>query len=365
MKICNLSLCLNKGGAENVISILSNKWSEKNEVSIILLINKNKWPIQYKLKKKIKIYDLDLYSKSKNIFIAFVSNFKRVLKIRRIIKKINPDVLISHCSREITLSYFATLFLDVRIIGYIHSHPKLVKETSYFWRLLTYIAFSLINSCIIFSVSNKKYLPFLAKKKSKIIFNVSNENKKILVQNNYNNKNIIIIGSFIDVKNHICAIKVFKTLNQEFKDWSMTILGDGPLRKSYHKIIKQLDLQSKIYLPGVTNNIYQYIEKSSIFLLPSKSEGLSLSLIESIKSGLPVVISNCSEAQNELVKKNKCGIVYKKNNKQDLLNTLRYLMQNVNLRKKFGKNSINLSKKISNDEIFKNWDKLLKKTNDS
>ena len=155
MKICNLLLCLNKGGAENVATILSNEWSKKNhDISLVLLTDRKKWPFAYQLNKNIKVYDLDLYSKSDNFFQALKKNIKRLRKIRKILTKINPDIVIAHCSREITLTFLSTLFLKINIMGYIHSHPKLVKEKSFLWKIFTYLSFSFIKHCIIFSKSS-------------------------------------------------------------------------------------------------------------------------------------------------------------------------------------------------------------------
>ena len=65
MKICNLLLCLNKGGAENVATILSNEWSKKNhDISLVLLTDRKKWPFAYQLNKNIKVRD---YSVNENI----------------------------------------------------------------------------------------------------------------------------------------------------------------------------------------------------------------------------------------------------------------------------------------------------------
>ena len=365
MKICNLLLCLNKGGAENVATILSNEWSKKNhDISLVLLTDRKKWPFAYQLNKNIKVYDLDLYSKSDNFFQALKKNIKRLRKIRKILTKINPDIVIAHCSREITLTFLSTLFLKINIMGYIHSHPKLVKEKSFLWKIFTYLSFSFIKHCIIFSKSSNSFLPLLARKKSIVIENVSNENLNEKLQIDCSIKNIIIVGSFIEVKNHLFAIRAFSNLQNQFEDWTLTIVGDGPLKLEYLNLIKKLNLEKKIFLPANIDNIYEFYSKASIFLLPSLSEGMSLSLLEAIKFRLPVIISNCSESQNEILTNNYNSIIYKKNSIEDLTLSIKNLMSDRKLRETMSANLEFISNKISNKKIIEKWEIILEKRNE-
>ena len=55
MKICNVILCLNAGGAENSATIISNHLSKKHKVYFLLFIKRKSWPIFYKLRKKLKL----------------------------------------------------------------------------------------------------------------------------------------------------------------------------------------------------------------------------------------------------------------------------------------------------------------------
>lgn len=360
MKICNILLCLNPGGAENVAAKLSNIWSKQgHDVSVILFVN-NSYPIFYHLDSRVKVINLDIYFQSKNFLSSIINNLKRILLIRKHFKFIKPDIIIAHCSREITLSFFANLFLNFKLIGYIHSNPKnITKEKSIMWKFLTYVSFSLINHCIVFSENSKKYLPVLAKKKSMSFLNLYTENQNMLSPN-YNLKNIIIVGSFIEVKNHIIIFKIFSKILKNFPDWTLTIVGDGPLKNEYQKIITYHNIDKNIFFPGTTEDVYSYYNKASIFILPSLSEGLSLSLMEASSFGLPCIISDCSESHNQIIIHDKNGYIYKKNSSKELYNFLINLISNEDLRKKFGNFAIKNSLKFSNKKTIDKWSIFLK-----
>jgi GalNAc-alpha-(1->4)-GalNAc-alpha-(1->3)-diNAcBac-PP-undecaprenol alpha-1,4-N-acetyl-D-galactosaminyltransferase len=360
MKICNIILCLNAGGAENAATIISNHLSKNHEVSFLLFVKREKWPIFYKLDNKIKVIDLDIFKKSFNFILAIKNNIKRILVIRKKIKKIDPDVIIAHCSREIVLTFISTLFLKKKIIGYIHSDPsRLIKENSKTWLFFSYIAFSLINHCIIFSNETKKKLPFLAKRKSIIIPNVSSEVNEI--KKDYKEKNIIMIGSLISLKNHKFVINNFKKILEKFPKWKLTIIGDGPLKKNLKSLVKKNKLVKNIFLIGNKKNIFQYFRKASIFLLSSISEGMNLSLIEAIKFGLPVISSECSVSHKKLIIQNHNGFLYKQNSTKNFIKYLSILINSEKKRKKFGRASIKVSRKFRNRFILEKWNKILEK----
>ena len=360
MKICNVILSLNAGGAENAASIISNHFSKKFKVSFLVFIKRKQWPFFYNLEKNITVRELDLYKKSKNIISAFFLNFKRIYKIRKNIKKINPDVIIAHCSREIVLTFFATLMMNKKIIGYIHSDPKtLIKEKSTIWLVLTYFSFILISHCIVFSRQAKSQLPFLAQKKAFILPNVSSECKK--KKKNYKNKNIIMVGSLINIKNHSFVINNFTKITKQFPNWTLTIIGDGPLKGSLKRLIKKNNLSKSVFLVGNKKNIFNYFDKASIFLLSSISEGMNLSMLEAAKYGLPIISSDCSSSHKKLLIHNTNGFLYKRQSNSQFLKYLCNLINNENMRKKFGEKSIKLSKKFKNKNILKQWDSILNK----
>ena len=76
MKICNVILCLNAGGAENTATIISNYLSKKHKDYFLLFIKRKSWPIFYKLRKNIKIIDLNIFKNSQNLFLAI----KKILR---------------------------------------------------------------------------------------------------------------------------------------------------------------------------------------------------------------------------------------------------------------------------------------------
>ena len=79
---------MGKGGAERVISILANALIDENDVSILINTKENQ---AYDLDKKIKLLELD----KKYISIALFRNIKRIWTSAKILKKEQPDIIVS------------------------------------------------------------------------------------------------------------------------------------------------------------------------------------------------------------------------------------------------------------------------------
>lgn len=67
--------------------------------------------------------------------------------------------------------------------------------------------------------------------------------------------------------------------------------------------------KEKIIMPGFIDNIYEYYKAMDIFLLPSRSEGFSLALLEAAASGLPIIASNIP-GNDEFIEHKKNGLLF-------------------------------------------------------
>ncbi|WP_404309363.1 GT4 family glycosyltransferase PelF [Neorhodopirellula lusitana] len=69
----------------------------------------------------------------------------------------------------------------------------------------------------------------------------------------------------------------------------LRIIGDGPERASLENLVQSLGLQNAVEFMGQRNDVAALLAEASVFVLPSLSEGISLTLLEAMARGLPVV----------------------------------------------------------------------------
>lgn len=94
----------------------------------------------------------------------------------------------------------------------------------------------------------------------------------------------------------------------------------------------------KIIMPGFIDNIYEYYKAMDIFLLPSRSEGFSLALLEAAASGLPIIASNIP-GNDEFIENGKNGLLFNISKPDELTEDILKLANDRKLAGEFGINA--------------------------
>lgn len=104
-------------------------------------------------------------------------------------------------------------------------------------------------------------------------------------------ENIVLlsVGELNDNKNHITPIRALVKLNN--KNIKYLIAGKGPLEGYLKEEIKKLGLENQVKLLGYRNDIYELNKIIDIFVFPSKREGLSVALMESLACQKTIICS--------------------------------------------------------------------------
>jgi glycosyltransferase involved in cell wall biosynthesis len=98
-------------------------------------------------------------------------------------------------------------------------------------------------------------------------------------------------------------------LAMAFPKWNLRIVGDGPMFQDLQKLIKELELESRISMPGFVKDIRSEYESAELFVIPSRFEAFGLVTAEAMSHGIPVIgFSDCS-GTNELIDSFKTGIL--------------------------------------------------------
>jgi len=90
----------------------------------------------------------------------------------------------------------------------------------------------------------------------------------------------------------------------------------------------------KIIMPGFIDNIYEYYKAMNMFLLPSRSEGFSLALLEAAASGLPIIASDIP-GNDEFIDDKRNGLLFNISKHEELENKIIELAGNTSLAKKY------------------------------
>jgi len=94
-------------------------------------------------------------------------------------------------------------------------------------------------------------------------------------------------------------------------------------------------VKEKLIMPGFVDIIYEYYKAMDIFLLPSRSEGFSLALLEAAASGLPIIASDIP-GNDEFIEHSKNGLLFDISKPEELTQDILKLANDQKLAGKFG-----------------------------
>lgn len=100
---------------------------------------------------------------------------------------------------------------------------------------------------------------------------------------------VVSVGELNKNKNHSAVIKALKKINNP--NIFYLICGHGPLKDKLKFLIQDLDLFLYVKLLGYRSDIQEILKVSDLFVFPSYREGLSVSLMEAMIAGLPIICS--------------------------------------------------------------------------
>ena len=93
-------------------------------------------------------------------------------------------------------------------------------------------------------------------------------------------------------KNHAFLLKVFEEYRKIDKKSLLILVGEGPLRVSIERQIKELGLSDSVMMLGIRDDVPDLLNVFDVFVLPSLSEGLGIVLIEGQINGLNCLVSD-------------------------------------------------------------------------
>ncbi len=117
---------------------------------------------------------------------------------------------------------------------------------------------------------------------------------------------ILAVGRLEAQKDFPMLIQAFARV-RKLKPARLMILGTGSQQLELETLVRQLNLEEDVALPGFVDNPYAYMSKAAVFVLSSVWEGLGNVLIEAMATGVPVISTNCKSGPEEILDYGKYG----------------------------------------------------------
>ncbi|MFO0813520.1 MAG: glycosyltransferase [Gemmatales bacterium] len=103
---------------------------------------------------------------------------------------------------------------------------------------------------------------------------------------------IATVARFHPVKDHESLIRAFSQLATHYPDVDLLLAGDGSLRDQLVSLVRSLSIEARVKFLGVRSDVPEILQAVDIFALTSLCEAASLTLLEAMAAGLPVVVTD-------------------------------------------------------------------------
>jgi len=346
-KIIFVAQTLNRGGAERVVSLLSQEFERIGyDVKIALFNDK----IQYQYGGEIININTP---PSANYFIKLIRIYQRVKRLKKIFRDERPDYIFSFMES----CNFASILTGEKVLVSIRNNPN--KKHNWYQKILIKFLYKFKNVKKVVAVS-KEIENILNKDYS--LKNTTTILNPIIIDNTYKIQEdlskyqpyIVSVGRLNKQKNFEMLIEAYlKTKIQE--NAKLLIVGEGSQRIELEQLIKKLKLEKKVLLIGQKENVKDYYLQSDMYVLSSSFEGFPNVLVEALSNSCACIATNCPTGPAEIITNEQNGLLVENENQDAMNKAIDRLYLDEELKNSFKNNAQKSIKHLKLETIAKEW----------
>lgn len=323
------------GGAQSHVRDLLQGFCEKYEVH--LAIGKEGALTEAVKTLPIKIHLLPSLARPINP----LKDLQAVNQCQQLLKQLQPDLIHAHSSKAGIVARIAGVIYNIPTIftahgwGFSHGTPVVRRQIA----LITEkIGAKLGDRVICVSESDRNLALNLGigTPEELVTIRYGIENKPLPLANlSQDPPRLIMVARFNEQKDQATLLQAIAKLKQKKLRFHLDLVGNGPSRETCESLAKHLQISDYVSFLGDRLDVPDLLARSQIFILSTHYEGLPISILEAMRSGLPVVATEVNGVPEEVIH-NQTGFVVPHANVNALASVLASLINNSQLRKEMG-----------------------------
>lgn len=343
---------LRKGGAERVFVNLAGYFRE--EGYRVVMVTQYRKEEEYILPDGVEriISDIDEEKVSSSRVVNFL---RRLNKLHAIWKEQKPDLVLSCIGKNNFMAVVTSMGTKTKPVVSVVGEAK----EEYPGRGMRMLADFLFSRAAGVVLQTERSRSFFCKKVGEKAVILPNSLNPAFIRPRFEGereKKIVSVGRMDANKNHEMQLRAFAALRDKYPEYELVIYGDGELRTYIEETARKLGIGERVFLPGVVPDVAARIERASLFLLTSYSEGVSNALIEALALGLPVIATDVpSGGTEELMVNGKNGLVIPAGDLEALTEAMDRLLGDESYADRLGREAARIQETLSPERVNTLW----------
>ena len=352
---------LEQGGAERVVSNLSNEFAKGSDEIIVA----TEWygEDEFALSDAVRRIHVGLREEDENKS-RLSKAYLRLKYLRDAIKEEKPDVVIAFAQKAIYRSLFAAKGIKTPVIVCVRTDPVTHYDRPVD-RLVMPFIYSRPNGAVFQTTGQRDFFGPKWRRISTIILNPIND-KYFLYKDGSKvrsikdkPKTIVQHARLVDFKNQPMLIDAFMKVHEKYPEYDLKIYGpdsfDGTKEILENKI-REYKADEFIRLMGGSDELEKLVPEAAIYAFSSDWEGLPNTLLEAMAMGMPIVATDCPCGGPRTIMKDKeDGLLVPIKDPDALAEGIIYMIEHPDFADECAKNATGIIDRANGDVIVKQW----------
>lgn len=354
---------MNAGGAERVAATLSNAWAARGDEVCLVMTHLASRESFYPLHPQVRCVPLADYLPARGRWLKPVAKARA---IRTIYHEFQPDVVLSFLTNVNVNVLHALKNIQTPIVVCERTHPLYSRSATRSLRLLRRWLYPRASRVVLqTTASAQDFVREQTHSRSYAV--VPNPIDPPLLQRRpaYENTlrmppKIIALGRLAEVKRFDLLIEAFAALPDAYQTWELHLYGDGPQHEALQQLAHQRGVDGRVFFQGRTDEPWQKLSESQLFVLCSAYEGFPNALLEAMALGLPCITLDCPSGPAEITEQGQVARLLPKNaDVQTLAQALEQLMGDPKQRRDLGAAAReSVVRRYALETVLTRWDEL-------
>ena len=167
---------------------------------------------------------------------------------------------------------------------------------------------------------------------------------------------LVMVGRFEAQKDQPLLLRALAEL--QHLPWELTLVGDGPLKPASEELAAKLSISDRVDFAGYSSAVEDQLAAADVFTLVSNWEGFPRSILEAMRAGLPVVVTDVGGSR-EAVEEGVTGRVVRKGDLNGLIHALQEVLSDAGVRERMGHEGRRLfEQRFTFEHMYRNYEKL-------